>query len=202
MHKKSLFAIILSMSLILGLSACDNGKEPAPTDSQPEPTVSDTPSTETPETKYMLVDTEEYSLTFDMLGTWVEYAGNSEIRESAQAVLTSSSETANDSVFFYVLINKYDDTSEETLKDKIVENIKAKFSSVEFESITDSSSDNQIVTSIYTMSQDNTTIKNYQYTVIQDGYQISFIYSAPTLIYNNQKGYIKDMIDSFEFSLK
>lgn len=197
---KRILCLSCALMMILALAGCNN---PTPPVVEEPPVNSDTQPENLFQNKKMIVDTEEYTLTFDILGSWTEYAGNSEIRELAKTVLSSTATSnANSSTFFYVLIDKYDESAEQTLKDKIVTEIKERYDTVEFESINETkNNDEETIISIYTVSENTETIKKYQYTIKKYGYEISFVYSAPTLIYNSQKGYINDMIKSAEFKL-
>lgn len=193
---KKILSLTLSVILVLSLSGCHRDN-PVPT---PQPTPTQNNSDNEEKTMTMLVDTADYKLTFDILGEWEEYAGTSSVRDMAQAVLYSTTDNADNNVFFYTLINKYQEKEGETFKDRIVEDIKSRYDSVEFSSVSDDNEGTR-VTSIYKMTDGSDTIKNYQYSVLNNGYEISFVYSAPELIYDNQRGYINDMISTARFSL-
>lgn len=200
MKLTKIIPLLMAIGITLSLTGCK--PEEVPVTPTPVPTTED----ETPivDTQYLLVDTTDYQLKFKMLGNWKEYAGSASIREKAQGVLESSADdTETDSAYFYVLIEPYLTEEGITPKTKFTEQIQSSYESVAFDSISDLSKDDNIkIVYTYTITEDSAKIKNYQLTTIIDGYQVSFIYSAPELIYNIQKGYVNDMIDTAEFTIK
>lgn len=202
---KRLVAVMLAALTILSLAACVQ-KNPVENTIDSNPPVSDTQTNDNQapsdndvlENKKMFIETENYSMTFDILGQWQEYAGTSSIRQESVAMLTSSSDDST--AYFYIKI--YPKTNEITsVKDFIVSKIREKYSSVEFDSLTDASTDEKIkIIATYIVPEGNSSVKKYQLATVQDDYIICYIYSAPQLIYNSQKGYVNDMIDSAVFS--
>lgn len=202
---KRLVAVMLTALTILSLTACGQ-KNPVENTVNNDPPVSDTQTNDNQapsdndvlENKKMFIETENYSMTFDILGQWQEYAGTSSIRQESVAMLTSSSDDST--AYFYIKI--YPKTNEITsVKDFIVNKIREKYSSVEFDSLTDASTDEKIkIIATYIVPEGNNSVKKYQLATVQDDYIICYIYSAPQLIYNSQKGYVNDMIDSAVFS--
>lgn len=202
---KRLVAIMLTALTILSLAACGQ-KNPAENTVNNNPPVSDTQTNDNQapsdndvlENKKMFIETENYSMTFDILGQWQEYAGTSSIRQESVAMLTSSSDDST--AYFYIKI--YPKTNEITsVKDFVVGKIREKYSSVEFDSLTDASTDEKTkIIATYIVPEGNSSVKKYQLATVQDDYIICYIYSAPQLIYNSQKGYVNDMIDSAVFS--
>lgn len=192
---KRKLSILLSIALVLGiLSGCTPPSEyvePTPTPTQEQVQGGD---------KTMTIDTPEYALSFSIMGDWKEYAGSDELRQRAKTVLTSTSDTSG-STFFYVLVDKYVEPKGITFKDSLVEQIKKDDATVEFDSITDASTEDGVKIIMVYKSDGKTKVKNYQYTTISNGYVISYVYSSPELLYNIQKGYINDMINSAKFSI-
>lgn len=202
---KKLIAVMFAALTILSLAAC-NHNNPVENTVNNDPPVSDTQAEDNQapskndvlENKKMFIETENYSMTFDILGQWQEYAGTSSMRQESVAMLTSSSDDST--AYFYIKI--FPKTSEITsVKDFIVSKIREKYSSVEFDSLTDASTDEKTkIIATYIVPEGNSSVKKYQLATVQDDYIICYIYSAPQLIYNSQKGYINDMIDSAVFS--
>lgn len=151
----------------------------------------------------LTIDTEEYRIDMDLLGTWKEYLLPIDQRDKYQAFMIPD-KTSDVIPYFYILVEKSPKvTSESVIEEEILYSLKDEYDSFELEQILKKTGSNTTKYSItYKTIKDRAENKNYLTIVYKDGYKISFTYSALSIAYAAEKGYIDDMIDTFEFTLK
>ena len=151
----------------------------------------------------LVIDTDDYSLNMDLLGTWKEYLLPVDERDKYQAFMIPD-KTSEAIPYFYILIEKSPSiSSEAVVEEEIIYSLKNSYDSFKLEQIskkTDSDTTKYIVT--YNTVKDREETKNYLTIFYKDGYKISFIYSALDIAYASEKGYIDDMISTANFNIK
>ena len=151
----------------------------------------------------LIIDNEEYKLTMDLLGTWKEYLLPTDERDKYQAFMIP--DKVSDTIpYFYILIEPSEVvTNEAVIEQEIIYNIKNQFDSFELESVSKKNTDTFTKYSVtYKTTKSREESKNYVTIVYKDGYKISFTYSALSIAYAAEKGYIDDMISTFDFEIK
>jgi len=151
----------------------------------------------------LIIDTEEYHLSMDLLGTWKEYLLPIDQRDKYQAFMIPD-KTSDAIPYFYILIEESPKITNETvIEEEIIYSLKDEYDSFELEQILKKNGSDYTKYSItYKTIKDRAENKNYLTIIYQDGYKISFTYSALSIAYAGEKGYIDDMIDTFEFFKK
>lgn len=151
----------------------------------------------------LVIDSEEYVLNMDLLGTWKEYLLPVDERDKYQAFMIPD-KTSDAIPYFYILIEKSDAVaSQNVVEQEIIYSLKDEFDSFELEQILKKTSNGATKYSItYNTTKNRSQNKNYLTILYQDGYKISFTYSALSLAYAAEKGYIDDMIDTVYFETK
>lgn len=151
----------------------------------------------------LIIDTEEYHLSMDLLGTWKEYLLPIDQRDKYQAFMIPD-KTSDAIPYFYVLIEESPKiTNESVIEEEIIYSLKDEYDSFELEQILKKNGSGYTKYSItYKTIKNRAENKNYLTIIYQDGYKISFTYSALSIAYAGEKGYIDDMIDTFEFTTK
>lgn len=151
----------------------------------------------------LVIDTEEYHLSMDLLGTWKEYLLPIDERDKYQAFMIPD-KTSDAIPYFYILIEESPKVSNETvIEEEIIYSLKNEYDSFELEQILKKTGSGFTKYSItYKTIKDRAENKNYLTIIYQDGYKISFTYSALSIAYAAEKGYIDDMIDTFSFEKK
>ena len=138
----------------------------------------------------LIIDNEEYLLPTDE-------------RDKYQAFMIP--DKVSDTIpYFYILIEPSEVvTNEAVIEQEIIYNIKNQFDSFELESVSKKNTDTFTKYSVtYKTTKSREESKNYVTIVYKDGYKISFTYSALSIAYAAEKGYIDDMISTFDFEIK
>lgn len=151
----------------------------------------------------LVIDTEEYSLQMDLLGTWKEYLLPVDERDRYQAFMIPS-KVSEVIPYFYVLIEESPEVNSEALvEEEIIYSLKKEFDSFELEQILKKAEvDGTRYSITYNTVKNREETKNYLTIFYQDGYKISFTYSALDIAYAAEKGYIDDMIKTVVFQTK
>ena len=151
----------------------------------------------------LVIDNEEYHMSMDLLGTWKEYLLPTDQRDKYQAFMIPD-KTSDAIPYFYVLIEESPKINSETvIEEEIIYSLKNEYDSFELEQILKKTGSGFTKYSItYKTIKDRAENKNYLTIIYQDGYKISFTYSALSIAYAAEKGYIDDMINTFEFEKK
>lgn len=153
--------------------------------------------------KVLIIDNLEYKLQMDLLGTWKEYLLPIDQRDKYQAFLIPDKNS--DAVpYFYISINKAESVeSKELIENEIIYELRNDFDSFELEQIIKKSESDMVKYVVtYKTTKNKEEVKNYQTIFYQDGYKISLTYSALSLAYAGEKGYIDDMINTILFEKK
>ena len=151
----------------------------------------------------LVIDTEEYVLNMDLLGTWKEYLLPTDERDKYQAFMIP--DKVSDAIpYFYILIEESPKVSSEAIiEEEIIYSLRDEYDSFELEQILKKSGSGFTKYSVtYNTIKNRTENKNYLTIIYQDGYKISFTYSALSIAYAAEKGYIDDMINTFTFETK
>ena len=153
--------------------------------------------------RVLIIDNLKYKLEMDLLGTWKEYLLPVDQRDKYQAFLIPDKNT--DAIpYLYISIDESESVeSKDLVEQEIIYELRNDFDSFELEHITKKTTNDNIKYIVsYKTTKNKEEIKNYQTIFYQDGYRISMTYSALSLAYSSEKGYIDDMIDTVTFKSK
>jgi hypothetical protein len=203
----ALLLFVFSAYLLLGSSSLNSNEKPG---------ESQTPVVEVPENNdiyirdengeiknVLVIETEDYRMNMDLLGTWKEYLLPIDERDKYQAFMIPD-KTSDAIPYFYILIEKSPViTSSTVIEEEIMYSLRSEYDSFELEQLSKKTSgDSTKYHATYKIIKDKSEYKNYLTIKYKDGYKISFIYSALSIAYANEKGYIDDMINTAEFTVK
>lgn len=206
--------LVLILAIVVAAYVFVSGMGKGPGDPVVDNPSVDTPIVDTNENMYitdengniknvLVIDSEEYVLNMDLLGTWKEYLLPVDERDKYQAFMIPD-KTSDAIPYFYILIEESAGvSSQDVVEQEIIYSLKDEFDSFELEQILKKTSNGATKYSItYNTTKNRAENKNYLTILYQDGYKISFTYSALSLAYAAEKGYIDDMIDTVYFETK